>query len=316
MVAMSPELKTFMETSGFKVLAMAHLGPCEYSVVLYLINCAISGHDQVVTNESELSSLIGYSEKELSDALGLLSSRQIIRVYYGDKSLKRASHFSFRIGFQFNFSQWQFDYSEDVSAPDAIVYPFIRRGSKNFHVLPGDARSDKEVIETWQRVWKTFKIGRQMTDEEEAIAIESAKVLVDTHPIDQILLMLRHFGGRIPTLSLLASSWQHYQEQFESETQKVDIAGARHKHQELDEKLRGDAQSYLEKNKDLNEEEKTVLQVLIKHRHPRRQIFWAYQLRSRYPGLMEFFEQNLATMLPVTTTGHRVKKFQSEPDDT
>jgi hypothetical protein len=133
-------------------------------------------------------------------------------------------------------------------------------------------------------------------------------MLVDTHPVDQILLMLRHFGARIPTLSLLASSWQHYQEIFEDETQKVDMLGARQKHLELDDKVRQQAQALLENNAELTEEERTVLNILIRHRHPRRQLFWAYQLRSRYTNLASFFADNVGLMLSVTSSGAVVKR--------
>ena len=38
--------KRFMKESGFKVLALARLSQCEYSIMLYLLNCAVSGLDQ------------------------------------------------------------------------------------------------------------------------------------------------------------------------------------------------------------------------------------------------------------------------------
>ena len=121
--------------------------------------------------------------------------------------------------------------------------------------------------------------------------------------------MIRHFGLRIPTLSLLASSWQHYQEIFEAETQKVDMLGARQKHQELDDKLRVQAESLLSQGEgSLSEEERGVLNILLRHRHPRRQLFWAYQLRSRYPALTSFFADNVGLMLSVTSGGTVVKK--------
>src|SRR5690606_27213219 len=80
---------------------------------------------------------------------------------------------------------------------------------------------------TWDRVVRSFCQGRSLDDHEIEAAEETARILVDTHPVDQVLLMVRHFGHRIPTLSLLASSWQHYQEIFEAETQKVDLMEAR-----------------------------------------------------------------------------------------
>jgi hypothetical protein len=158
-------------------------------------------------------------------------------------------------------------------------------------------------------VIESFIQNRSLDDDELEQVEAAAKILVEVHPVDQVLLMLRHFSLRIPTLSLLASSWQHYQEIFESETQKVDMLGARQKHQELDQKLRDQGEALLaEANSALTEEERTVLQILVKHRHPRRQLFWAYQLRSRYPNLSSFFADNASLMLPVTTGGTVVKR--------
>jgi hypothetical protein len=54
--------KTFVGESGLKVLAMARLSQCEYSVMLHLLNCAASGLDELITTERELSVLIGYDE--------------------------------------------------------------------------------------------------------------------------------------------------------------------------------------------------------------------------------------------------------------
>ena len=51
-----------------------------------------------------------------------------------------------------------------------------------------------------------------------------------------------------------------------------------------------------------------MLNILIRHRHPRRQLFWAYQLRSRYTNLSSFFADNVALMLSVTSSGTVVKR--------
>ena len=74
-------------------------------------------------------------------------------------------------------------------------------------------------------------------------------------------------------------------------------------------KLREQAESLMMKtDKELSEEERTVLQILVKHRHPRRQLFWAYQVRTRYPNLGSFFADNVSLMLSVTSAGTVVKK--------
>src|SRR5262249_3593853 len=148
----------------------------------------------------------------------------------------------------------------------------------------------KHPLPTWKRILEAFLEGRDNLDETEVQNAErDAKILVDTHPVDQVLIVTRHFGTRIPTLSLLATAWHHYQTLVEEETEKVDILEARHKHIELDHRLRDSVELLLQQKQDnkLNEEEVGLLEMLFNHRHPRRQLFWAYQSRGRYPNLGE-----------------------------
>ena len=57
--------QNFMNSSGFKVLAMARLTVFQYSLVLYLFNCSISGMDELITTENELANIIGFTMKQL-----------------------------------------------------------------------------------------------------------------------------------------------------------------------------------------------------------------------------------------------------------
>lgn len=295
----------FIRHSGLKVLAMARLNPCEYSLVLYLLNTSASGLDEVITTEREMASLIGYSERDIREAASKLAERQIINIRVGDGT-QPAHRQSLRIGVQYDTKEWALDFDEDVTSHDAIVFPF-RRGQNLQIVETTEPPSDPS---TWERVYHSYTEDRSLSELEKNKARLDAKILVDTHPVDQVLLMLRHFRDRIPTLSLLASSWQHYQEMFEDETQKVDLFGARQKHHELDDRFREAVLQTLERKDelDLSSEEVGVLEILVSHRHPRRQLFWAYQLKGRYPNLKEFFEENSKHMLPVTSSGIVVKK--------
>jgi len=133
--------------------------------------------------------------------------------------------------------------------------------------------------------------------------------LAEAHPIDQVLVIVRYFGQRIPTLSLLASNWTHYTELYEQENQKVDLFEVRQGQLELDQKVRDAASLALERRAslELSDEEMQILEMLSEHRHPRRQLFWAYQQRIRYPKLQSFFADNHALMLPITHNGQIVK---------
>ncbi len=305
--------QTFMIESGFKVLAMARLGSCEYSIVLYLLNCAVTGLHELITNEREFGSLIGYPEDQLQQAMQNLAQRNIIVVKVHEQH-QSTSRQSLRIGIQYDVHLWQLNFDKDVTSHDAVVFPFKRES--NVHYLQPRENVDitptiRHPLPTWKRILETFLEGRDDLNEHELLNAErDANILVDTHPVDQVLLMLRHFGTRIPTLSLLASAWQHYQTLFEEETEKVDILEARHKHLESDHRLRDAVELLLQQKTEsrLNEEEIGVLEILFNHRHPRRQLFWAFQSRGRYPNLKEFFDQNSYLMLPVTSSGTVFKK--------
>ncbi len=318
---MNLKVEKFFLDSGCKILAMARLSQCEYGIFLYLLNCAISGFDQFLTTSDELSSVISWDNKAIDTALAGLSAKNMIRLHFNAASSKKEKK-SFRISIQYKISKWQLPFEHDASTEDAIVFPFRRKGAKNLKLFEGQVKAQKierkskkvgvkpATVTTWDRVLESYLISRSLDDDELVEAEVYAKMLVETYPVDQILLLLRHFGQRIPTLSLLASSWQHYMELFEEETQKVDLLGARKKHIELDTKLRESAETLLSRSKELgfSEDEAMVLQILSKHRFPRRQLFWAYQLRSRYPKLIEFFAKHVSMMLPVTSRGLVVKR--------
>ncbi|MEZ4742215.1 MAG: hypothetical protein R3B45_07195 [Bdellovibrionota bacterium] len=309
-------INRFIHSSGFKVLALAKLSQCEYSIALYLMNCCISGINQIITTEGELRNLLGYSDDFIiRNSLATLRDRKIIHLNYSDTDSNETQHPSMRIGMQLDTSRWLLDNKIESGDTDAIVYPFRRAGEAPFRLLPGDSLPKQRpgqahTNETWARIQQEFARGRTLDKRDMEEAEKFAKILVDTHPVDQVLIYLKHFGLRIPSLSLLASSWQHYQELFEAETQKIDIMEARQKHLSLDEELRKSARETLEKAEDLelSEEDRSVLNILANHRHPRRQLFWAFQLRSRYQKLKDFFEKNASKMIPITSAGLIVRK--------
>lgn len=305
--------QTFMTESGFKVLAMARLGSCEYSICLYLLNCAVSNMHELITTEKEFASLIGAEEEVLHEAMQNLIDRNIVHVKVHDSGQPKGRQ-SLRIGLQYNIHLWQLNFDKDVTSHDAVLFPFKRES--NVRYLHDRDQSDitptiKHPLPTWKRILEAFMEGRDdVNDQEVQNAERDAKILVDTHPVDQVLIVVRHFGTRIPTLSLLASAWHHYQTLFEEETEKVDILEARHKHIELDHRLRDSVELLLQQKQEmkLTDEEVSVLEMLFNHRHPRRQLFWAYQSRGRYPHLTDFFAQNSFLMLPVTSSGTIFKK--------
>ena len=307
--------KNFVEEAGLKALAMARLSQCEYSAMFYLLNCSASGFSELVTTEKELSTAINYDIKTIKETVESLTKRGLIYVKSPDShSMQPSNHKSIRIGIQYDMSKWQFDIDHDFTSHDAVVFPFLR--GKNLQIITGsnDSSASSAAIDkalpTWRRVLLSFADSRELPPKKMSKAEAEAKILVQIYPVDQILLFLRHFGLRIPTLSLLASSWQHYEELFETENQKVDLMGAKQKHLEFDNKVRENALQFLElkDEQEFSEEEIAVLDTLANHGHPRRQLFWAYQTRGRYPKLRDFFRDNKKFMLAVTSNGSVFKR--------
>ena len=305
--------QNFMTESGFKVLAMARLGSCEYSICLYLLNCAVSNMHELITTEKEFASLIDSEESVLREAMQNLIDRNIVHVKVHDSGQPKGRQ-SLRIGLQYNIHLWQLKIDKVATSHDAVLFPFKRES--NVRYLHDRDQSDitptiRHPLPTFKRILEAFMEGRDEISEQEILNAErDAKILIDTHPVDQVLIVVRHFGTRIPTLSLLASAWHHYQTLFEEETEKVDILEARHKHIELDHRLRDSVELLLKQKDELNlaEEEISLLEMLFAHRHPRRQLFWAYQSRGRYPSLSDFFNHSSFLMLPITSSGTIFKK--------
>lgn len=315
---MNTNIQRFLRESGLKVLAVSRMNSCEYSVVMYLLNAAMTGLENLITTENELSSIIGHSPREVRQAIEELEARHIIKSRYGDGT--QAPKFqSLSLGLQWDLSRWKLGLKEVPSHHEAVILPF-RRGFPKLSVVEGkrhDDHSDRPLIhkphsdeDTTQRIIDAFSRGRDLDEHERKINKQVAEALGAAHPVDQILVMIRHFDHRIPTLSLLASNWDHYVEQYENEHQKLDLFGQRQKQHELDQKVREAAQHALERREqlDLSEEETQVLDLLANHRHPRRQLFWAYQMRIRYPKLNGFFTETHSLMLPITQSGTVVKR--------
>lgn len=318
---MNNQITRFFRESGLKVLAISDLNACEYSILFYLLNCAMSGLDNLITNETELGSIVGHGPLNVRDALERLSSRNIIKSQYGDGTQTPKLQ-SLSLGMNWEISKWQIGQLQG-GAPtadhhEALIFPF-RRGAPNLQILDGqryDQTFEKPAIhrpatelEAWHRIFESFARGRSMDEYEHKTTEKVSQTLALAHPVDQVLLMIRHFGQRIPTLSLLASNWDHYVEQFEQESQKLDLFEVRQKQSELDQKVRDAATMMLEKRQELelSDEESQILELLSQHRHPRRQLFWAHQQRIRYPKLTGFFADVHALMLPITQTGQVVK---------
>jgi hypothetical protein len=314
---MNSNIQRFLRESGLKVLAVSNLNACEYSIVMYLLNAAMTGLDNLITTESELAQIVGHGAREVRQAIEELEARHLIKSRYGDGTQAPKLQ-SLSVGMQWDLSRWKLGLKEVPTHHEAVILPF-RRGFPKLSVVEGQRHGeqmDRPLIhkahsdeDTTQRIIDAFSRGRDLDEHEKKINKKVAEALGSAHPVDQVLVMIRHFDHRIPTLSLLASNWDHYAEQYEDEHQKLDLFGQRQKQFDLDQKVRDAAQTAIERSEslDLSEEETQVLDLLANHRHPRRQLFWAYQMRIRYPKLSGFFSDTHNLMLPITQNGTVVK---------
>ena len=306
-------INQFIQQSGFKVLAMAEFSQCEYSVILYLMNCSVSGLDEIITSESELSTHLGYEEQEISQCIKALADRNMIKIFSKNIKNIESSPNSIRVGFHFNMESWKLSTKTDFNFQEAIIYPFSKNKQSHLEVIAKTILANEQKsrsIQTWKRVLDTFLSYREI-DRKHLVENEKySKILVETHPVDQIIFLLRYFKDRILSLSLLASNWEHFQELYEVETQKIDLIEAKKKHNELDNQLKYNASNWIDNAEKLklSNQEINVLKLLVRHRYPRRQLFWAYQARSRYVNLHKFFEDNSELMLAITSSGSIVKK--------
>jgi hypothetical protein len=318
---MNSQIQHFLRESGLKVLAVSNLSACQYSILMYLLNSSMTGLDNLITTESELAGTIGYDVREVRLAIDDLDSRHLIKSRYGDGT-QTAKFQSLSISMNWDMSRWKLGHKIFPTHHEAVILPF-RRGLPALSVVDGkrhDEHPERPLIhkshsdeDTTQRILDLFLRGRDLEDREKRTSRKVAETLGAAHPVDQILVMIRHFDKRIPTLSLLASNWDQYVEQYENEHQMLDMHSQRQRQSELDQKVRDAATGVLEKKGDLelSDDEIQVLDLLANHRYPRRQLFWAYQMRIRYPKLKSFFVENHDLMLPITQTG-TVVKFPTE----
>jgi hypothetical protein len=314
---MNSNIQRFLRESGLKILAVADLSACEYSLLTFLLNSAMTGLENLLSSESEIASIIGYTPREVRQTIEDLHSRNFIKSRYGSGTAAPNMQ-SLSLQIQWDLDRWKLGIKEIPTHNEAIILPFRRPITRLAVVEDGrqdGANSHSNTVkneadgDTHDRILDAFRNGRDLDEREMKLSQEIASALIAAHPIDQILILIRHFGRRIPTLSLLASNWAQYAEQYEDEHLTLDFVGLRQKHHELDQKVRDASCRALERREqtDLSEEESNVLNVLANHRHPRRQLFWAFQMRNRYPKLSDFFKDTQSLMLPITQDGTVVK---------
>ena len=305
-------LNNFLERGGFKVLAIARLGSCSYSLVLYIINCLVARIDELVSSAAELSILLGVTERQVKIALDELMESNIITVSnrHGKtlvikmnldpgkwKNLRSSPEPKKRILGdaknlhslipQKNIASKIGPINVPISSEEALLFPNKIRKEKKKH---GEEKAFevKNIVETFAKYH-----GNKMDLKKEE---NFASLLLENHPFDQIIALINFFSKEIPSLSMLVGAWFHYMNKYREETSDIDDLNAfRKKHEGFDEKIRSLASFELKKiqkeKKSITADEELLLHILIRHEQPRKQLYWALKARDRYPSLHLFLDK-------------------------
>ncbi|MEI6399495.1 MAG: hypothetical protein WCO71_12065, partial [Pseudomonadota bacterium] len=62
---MITNIQRFLRESGLKVLAVSNFNSCEYSIVMYMLNNAMTGMENLITTENELAASVGHSPRDV-----------------------------------------------------------------------------------------------------------------------------------------------------------------------------------------------------------------------------------------------------------
>jgi hypothetical protein len=301
-------LRNFGERGGFKVLAVARLSSCSYSLVLYVLNCLVAGIDEIVSSTGELSVLLGVSEKQVKFAIDELSENNILSITkkHGKtlvlkmnldpekwKNLRSSPERNKRVLGdaknlhsiipQKNLNEKPKPIKVTLSSHEALLFP---NKKKTKHEGIHDEKLNK-IIKIFTQNQKNNIDLEKETD--------FAKLLLENHPIDQIISLINFFSKEIPSLSMLAGAWFHYLNKYREETAEVDDLNAfRRKHEDYDKKIRNLAYFELKKiqkeKKSISADEELLLHILMRHEQPRKQLYWALKAKEKYPGLIVFLD--------------------------
>lgn len=353
--------KTFLDSGAFKVLALAGLSGNAHSVVLYLINCFVSGIRDVLTSATEMSVLLGIRAHDVDQILQDLSEMSILRIdrNSGDRMVlslnmdpqtwrnlrlpaQRDSGQRRRLGdaanvrpirpqekpqsANLNWSQTDGAVSEPIESGDsestaaggsldALNFPLrqVRRrsgsGSGSAHgesePLPAAAgasapdgasgRGPSEgELPPEERVLAAFlAVHPAASPDRERLFAEA---LVATHPVEQITDIIRRFPVELRSLGLLLGAWLHFsqkRDQAERAERPALLDEYRKQAEDADRQLRLASRRMLKLLQagriELSSDEEVLLHVLHEHDVPRRQLYWALRMKTRYPALADFF---------------------------
>ncbi len=219
------ELTKFLRHGGLKVLASANLTSFEYALFLYFLDAYVTGLNPLPTNLADLSLLTGADRTDLRRAILSLSNRHMIQVQ--EKSTPDDSE-AFVVTLQLQQQNWVIRTSDRVGPRDAVVYSFThrQRGGDDASLLsatttdplpakPWRHQQDKDsALSPWKQLLNAFLESHEIEVEDLDREGFYAKSLIERHPVEQLVGLVRHFKTRISSLGLLVNSWTHLYELY------------------------------------------------------------------------------------------------------
>ncbi|BBH53525.1 hypothetical protein [Fluviispira sanaruensis] len=313
-------LRSFWERGGFKVLAVARLSSCSYSMVLYVLNCLVAGIEEIVSSTGELSILLGVPERLVKSAIEELSVSNILSITKkhektlvirmvldpekwtnlrstperNKRMLGDAKNLHSLIP-QKEIKKKSKPRKVSMSSQEALLFPKknVNKSDKN----------NKEILKNTEAIDKIISAFVNYHKNEIDVNKEEkfAALLLEDHSLEQIISLINFFSKEIPSLSMLAGAWFHYMNKYREEMADVDDLNAfRKKHEGFDEKIRAMASYELKRiqkeRKAITADEELLLLILMRHEQPRKQLYWALKARDKYPGLNVFLEQAKASV--------------------
>ncbi len=237
--------KEFIRNEGFKKLALTRLNSASFSILIYLFNEILSGVDEIISSRKELSILMGWSEKQICEALDELQFCNMIHV-------SEVAGKPLRIKAQLSLESWNTVHhtTSDNKKPSL-------GDATNVHsILPNENAQKKNNIKL---------LDLNIFDEPIPFPKRDHKIISDD-------------GNDFPF----------------SESTLNDLGAFREKTEGIDSKIRALASNELNTIKldkrTITPDEELLLQILIQHHQPKKQLIFALRSDHLYPNLHFFLD--------------------------
>lgn len=245
--------KEFIKSEGLKKLALMRLKSCSYGIVIYLYNELICGVDEIIASRKELSMMLGCSEREINEGLDELQFCHMIQ-------MNEVAGKTLRIRALLNIESW-----------NNIHLPPSENSKKN---SLGDAKNLHSLVPT------------ENDGNHKNIQLIELNIFDDPIPFPKQKNKL--------TKSSKEKNNTHGKHSKDSNGEHTlnDLNAFREKHHEIDEKIKSLALTELDmikhEKRTITSDEELLLQILIQHHQPRKQLLMALNSNMAYPNLKFF----------------------------